>query len=82
MLTWARAPLLPQQTPPPPSCPPGPWTGHPGTSREQVYPSLHKPCSWDQGPALPPKMRFNTDSSRKPSRLIHKGLAVLTHTQP
>lgn len=42
MLTWARAPLLPQQNTPPP-CPPGPWTGHQGTSREQVYPSLHKP---------------------------------------
>lgn len=33
----------------PPSCPPGPWTGHQGTGREQVYPSLHKTVQLQPG---------------------------------
>lgn len=81
MLTWARAPLLPQQTPLPPALQ-GHGLGTRGQAESRCILVSTSLCSWDQGPALLPKMRFNTDSSRKPSRLIHKGLAVLTHTQP
>lgn len=74
---------LPPQLGTLPSCSPGSWAGHGWANRGQVHTSLQAGDGWDQGSPLAPTLRFKTDSSRKPSRLLQKGLVVLanTHTQ-
>lgn len=81
MLTWAGTPLLPQQNIPP-SCPLELWTGRGGQAEGRCI--LVTPSPWWLGPGASPvlpTLRSNTNSSRKPSRLIHKGFAVLPSTQ-
>lgn len=82
MLTWAGASLPPQQGIPC-SCPSESRTRHGGTSRGQVHPSNHKSVMAGTRERLVALiLRFNTNSSRKPSRLIHNELAVSPPTVP
>lgn len=81
MLSWAGAPLHPQQDAPP-SCPPGSRTGQDAASRGQVHPS-HKPVMaepWGQPSGSHTEILYQV--LREDFRLIHKGWAVPTHIHP